>query len=55
MWLSCARGFKCGYIDTDNPDHDIDHDIPSHGYLGQGCNTQCSRLPQHQHKGYHLA
>jgi hypothetical protein len=28
-----ARGFKCGYIDTGNPDHDIDHGIPSHGYL----------------------
>jgi hypothetical protein len=28
-----ARGFKCGYIDTDNPDHDIDHGEPWHGYL----------------------
>jgi hypothetical protein len=26
-----ARGFKCGYIDTGNPDHDIDHGIPLHG------------------------
>jgi hypothetical protein len=22
----CAHGFKCGYIDTGNPDNDIDHD-----------------------------
>jgi hypothetical protein len=28
-----AYGFKCGYIDTDNPDHDIDHGEPWHGYL----------------------
>jgi hypothetical protein len=55
MALSCARGFKCDYIDTGNPDHDIDHGIPSHGYLDQGCSTHRSRLPRHRHKGYHLA
>jgi hypothetical protein len=33
MALSCARGFKCGYIDTDNPEHDMNHDIHLHGYL----------------------
>jgi hypothetical protein len=33
MELSCACGFKCSYIDTGNPDHDIDHGVPSHGYL----------------------
>jgi hypothetical protein len=49
-----ARGFQCGYIDTGNPDHDIDHGIPSHGYLDQGCSTHRSWLPQHRHKGYHL-
>ena len=27
----------CGYLDTGNPDHDIDHDDPSHGYPDQGC------------------
>jgi hypothetical protein len=48
-------GFKCVYIDTGNPDHDIDHGEPSHGYLDQGCSTHCSQLPRHQHKGYHLA
>jgi hypothetical protein len=51
----CACGFKCGYIDNGNPDHDIDHDEPSHGYLDQGCGTHRSRLPRHRHKGYHLA
>jgi hypothetical protein len=51
----CACGFKCGYIDTGNPDHDIDHGDPSHGYLDQGCSTHRSRLPRHRHKGYHLA
>jgi hypothetical protein len=50
-----ARGFKCGYIDIGNPDHDIDHDISSHGYLDQGCSTHRSWLPRHWHKGYHLA
>jgi hypothetical protein len=55
MALSCARGFKCDYIDTGNPDHDIDHGVPLHGYLDQGCNTHCSRLPRHRNKGYHLA
>jgi hypothetical protein len=50
-----ARGFKCGYIDTGNPDHDIDHGEPSHGYLDQGCSIHRSRLPRHRHKGYHLA
>jgi hypothetical protein len=48
-------GFKCGYIDTGNPDHDIDHSEPSHGYLDQGCSTHRSRFPRHRHKGYHLA
>jgi hypothetical protein len=51
----CACGFKRGYIDTGNPDHDIDHGEPSYGYLDQGCSTHRSRLPRHQHKGYHLA
>jgi hypothetical protein len=55
MVLSCARGFKCGYIDTGNLDHDIDHGILSHDYLDQGCSTHLSQLPQHRHKGYHLA
>jgi hypothetical protein len=33
-WRSHApRGFKCGYIDTGKPDHDIDHGNPSHSYL----------------------
>jgi hypothetical protein len=50
-----ACGFKCGYIDTGNPDHDIDHGELSHGYLNQGCSTHRSRLPRHRHKGYHLA
>jgi hypothetical protein len=50
-----ACGFKCGYIDIGNPDQDIDHDEPSHGYLDQGCSTYHSRLPRHRHKGYHLA
>jgi hypothetical protein len=40
-----ACGFKCGYIDTGNPDPDIDHVDPSHGYLDQGCSTHRSRLP----------
>jgi hypothetical protein len=40
-----ACGFKCGYIDTGNPDHDIDHGEPSHGYLDQGCSTHRSWLP----------
>jgi hypothetical protein len=26
----CAYGFKCGYIDTGNPDHDINHGEPWH-------------------------
>jgi hypothetical protein len=51
----CACGFKCDYIDTDNPDHDIDHGEPSYGYLDQGCNTHRSRLPRYLYKGYHLA
>jgi hypothetical protein len=51
MALSCARGFTCGYLDTGNPDHDIDHGILSHGYLDQGCSTHRSRLPRHRHKG----
>jgi hypothetical protein len=51
----CACGFKCGNIDNGNPDHDIDHDEPSHGYLDQSCGTHRSRLPRHRHKGYHLA
>jgi hypothetical protein len=46
MALSCARDFKCGYIDTDNPNHDIDHGVPSHDYLDQGCNTHRSQLPR---------
>jgi hypothetical protein len=50
-----ACGFKCGYIDTGNPDHDIDHGEPSHDYLDLGCSTHHSRLPRHWHKGYHLA
>jgi hypothetical protein len=41
----CTCGFKCGYIDTGNPDHDIDHGEPSHGYLDQDCSTHRSRLP----------
>jgi hypothetical protein len=55
MVLPCARGFKCGYIGTDNPDHDIDYSIPSHGYLDQGFGTHRARLSRHWHKGYHLA
>jgi hypothetical protein len=51
----CACGFKCGYIDTGNPDHDIDHGEPLYDYLDQGCSTHRSRLPRHRHKGYHLA
>jgi hypothetical protein len=51
----CACGFKCGYIDTGNPDHDIDHGIPSHGFLDQGYSTHRSWLPRHWHMGYHLA
>jgi hypothetical protein len=46
MALSCARDFKCGYIDTNNPNHDIDHGVPSHDYLDQGCNTHRSHLPR---------
>nr|XP_051196835.1 uncharacterized protein LOC127310183 [Lolium perenne] len=37
------------------PDHDIDHDNPSHDTLHQGCTAQRSWLPRHRHKGYHLA
>jgi hypothetical protein len=55
MALSYARGFKCGYIHTGNPDHDIDHDIPSHGHLDQGCSSLRSRLHRHRHNGDHLA
>jgi hypothetical protein len=44
-------GFICGYLIIGTR-HDID---PSHGYLNQGCSTHRSRLPQHRHKGYHLA
>jgi hypothetical protein len=40
MALSCVRGFKCGYINTGNSDHDV----PSHGYLEQGCSIHRSRL-----------
>jgi hypothetical protein len=50
-----ACGFKCGYIDTGNPDHNIDHGEPSHDYLNQFCSIHRSRLPRHRHKGYHLA
>jgi hypothetical protein len=39
MALPCAHGFKCGYLDTGNTDHNIDHDDPSHGYLDQGCSV----------------
>jgi hypothetical protein len=31
--LPSTRGFKCSYNDTSNPAHDIDHGVPSHGYL----------------------
>jgi hypothetical protein len=55
MALTYARGFKCGYIDTRNPDHDIDYDIPLNGYLDQSCNTHRSWLPRYWNKGYHLA
>jgi hypothetical protein len=51
----CTRGFMCGYLDTGTPHHDIDHGIPSHGNLDQGCNTHRSWLPLSQSKGYHLA
>jgi hypothetical protein len=53
-----ARGFKCGYIDTGNPDHDIDHGIPPRtatstkvaaptalGYLDIG--TRAATSPEH--------
>ena len=33
----CACGIFCVYLDNGNPDHDIDHGDPSHGYLDQGC------------------
>jgi hypothetical protein len=46
MALYCARGFKYDYIDTGNPDHDIDHGILSHCYLDQGSSTHRSRLPR---------
>jgi hypothetical protein len=55
MMPSLRPRFRCGYIDTGNPAHDIDHGIPSHAYLDQGCSTHRSRLPRHRHKGYHLA
>jgi hypothetical protein len=48
-------GFKCDHIDTGNPDQNIDHGVPLHGYLDQGCNTHRTRLPRHRNKGYHLA
>jgi hypothetical protein len=44
----------CGYL-VIGTRHDIDHGDPSHGYLDQGCSIHRSRLPRHQHKGYHLA
>jgi hypothetical protein len=50
-----ACGFKCDCIDTANPDHNINHGEPLHGYLDQGCSTHRSWLPRHRHKGYHLA
>jgi hypothetical protein len=53
MALPRAYGFLCGNNDTGIPDHDIDHDISSHGHLDLGT-TPRSRLPRHQHKGYHL-
>jgi hypothetical protein len=55
MTLPCDRGVMCGYIGTDNPDHDIAHGVRSHGYLDQGCSTRRSRLPRYLHKGYHIA
>jgi hypothetical protein len=51
----CVCGIPCGYLDTINPDHNIDHDDPSHDYLDQGCTTQRSQLTRHHHKCYHLA
>jgi len=50
-----ARGLICGYLDTGNPDHDIDHGDPLRGYLDQGCSTHRSRHTRHRHKGYHFA
>jgi hypothetical protein len=49
-----ACGFNYGFLDIGTR-HDIDHGDPSHDYLDQGCSTHRSRLPQHRHKGYHLA
>jgi hypothetical protein len=53
MALSYVRGFKCAYINIGNPDHDINHGVPSHDYVNKGCSTHCSPLPRHRHKGYH--
>ena len=44
----------CAYIDTGNPDDDIDHDDPSHGYIDLDTAPR-SPLPRHRHKGFHLA
>jgi hypothetical protein len=46
----CADDFSCSYL-TQAHDNDIDHDVPYHGYLDQGCTIQRSRVPHHQHKG----
>jgi hypothetical protein len=38
----CLLCQATGYIDTGNLDHDIDHGIPSHGYLDQGLSPSLS-------------
>jgi hypothetical protein len=51
MPLSCACRFMCGYLNTGNPEHDIDNSVPSQTYLDQDFNTHYTRLPQHRHIG----
>jgi hypothetical protein len=45
----------CGYLDTGNPDHDIDHGDPSHGYLDHGAQSSALGHLDIGTKGYHLA
>ena len=51
----CARGLLCGYLDTGNPDYDIDHGDPSHGYLDHGAPSSALGYLDIDTKGYHLA
>ena len=45
----------CGFLDTNNLDHDIDHGDPSHGYLVHGSPPSALGYLGISRKGYHLA